>query len=226
MHAGIDRSLRHAQAAQALLGSEIWSVVLRVENANRGSEYPRVVHALVFELAGILWFYCDHDGTQSLSLHRGRTSVDKQNLGPLLRSIDPGFRRFRIVEEETSHGIVPGELPNGCFLASVAAWQRQVDRGLSSGDARLLSYYPVARDARGHTVLTYSIGPSVIVIDPDRPDLPRTFASALADDPVRLARAYAGRESADRARFVPLPAPRDRPFITAVPAGSGAIRPS
>src|SRR5256885_1866204 len=91
---GADSSLAAAQRAQAELGPEVWSEVIRVENPARGSAYPRTFHALVFELADILWFYTAIDGTQSLSLRRGQAAADKANLTPLLRAIERGFARW------------------------------------------------------------------------------------------------------------------------------------
>src|SRR5688572_2544577 len=78
-------TLAQARHAQALLGPRVWSQVIRVENKTAGATYPRDLHALVFELEGVLWFYTAIDGTQSLSVYRGRLAQDKADLGPLLQ---------------------------------------------------------------------------------------------------------------------------------------------
>jgi len=88
--------LRDAIAARALLGPAIWARVVRIDNAGpRGAgprnAYPLTVYATVFELSGILWFYCDADGTQSLSVRRGSPEADKADPGPLLRAISGQF---------------------------------------------------------------------------------------------------------------------------------------
>ena len=54
--AGQGSGLASARQAQVLLGSEVWSQVIRIENTGSTVRHPRVVHALVFELAGILWY--------------------------------------------------------------------------------------------------------------------------------------------------------------------------
>jgi len=88
-------SLAHARQARALLGPAFWSCVLRIENETRGGAYAPMLHALVFEFAGRLWFYTDANGTQSFSLHRGRLAEEKADFGPLLRDIEPGFAHQR-----------------------------------------------------------------------------------------------------------------------------------
>ena len=105
---------------------------------------PRVLHALVFEFSGILWFYTDTDGTQSLSLRKGRLDEDKADLGPLLRDIEPGFTRWRALPEESKRADVTTaeELPNGCFIESVAAGvERLILRPRPEMDATALELF-------------------------------------------------------------------------------------
>ncbi|MCX6934404.1 MAG: hypothetical protein NTZ29_17245, partial [Verrucomicrobia bacterium] len=68
--AGEPADLTNARRAQAVLGADVWSQVIRIENSGSTGKYARTVHALVFEVAGILWFYHDSEGSQSFSLHR------------------------------------------------------------------------------------------------------------------------------------------------------------
>ncbi|HEY4990003.1 MAG TPA: hypothetical protein VII09_09360, partial [Opitutaceae bacterium] len=91
--------LADAVAARAMLGSETWARLVLIRNANPGvgwsrGVYPRTVYAVVFEMSGILWFYTDTNGTQSLSLTLGTLDRDKAAPGRLFRAIDRGFTRW------------------------------------------------------------------------------------------------------------------------------------
>lgn len=209
--ASADESLLHTRRAQALLGPEVWSQIIRIENGGRPSQYPRSLHALIFELEGILWFYTPVDGTQSFSLAYGRLEEEKRDFTLLLRDIDPGFGRWRVVgpDEKPRRGRTrrserEEKLPNGCFIESVVAL-----RALSAGDAtlaapRLLSYYIGGQKRlKGHTVLVCASAESVIVFDPDRPGEVLRFPVALGLEPRKLARALEGSE-VDRVRVLPL----------------------
>jgi hypothetical protein len=226
---GAEDSLLHVRRAQALLGPDVWSRIIEVENDSLRSPYPARLHALVFELADVLWFYSDVDGTQSFSLHRGRLAQEKADFAPLLRDIEPGFTRWRVIEngpllEEAEGG---GEmLPNGCFIESVAALRRLVEQGATVSSPGLLSYYAKSSQRpQGHTVLTYLVPGRVMVVDPLRPDTPLGFPATLARDPKRLARAIQGPEI-DRARVLPLELPgrtAARTFATAQAADRGEV---
>jgi hypothetical protein len=204
-----DEALHHAQAAQAALGPGVWSRLIRIENENRTGSYPRIVHAVVFELAGLLWFYTDTDGTQSFSLHRGRLAEEERDFGPLLRAIDPGFVRWVIMPDAPVPVLAaPEELPNGCFLESVAALRRLIAAGVVVNRPMLLSYYadPSWRKA-GHTVLAYETKGRLELIDPVQPKTRQVFSLALRDDPLQFARAAAG-DFVVKARYLPLELPR------------------
>ncbi|MBM3851534.1 MAG: hypothetical protein FJ399_00100 [Verrucomicrobia bacterium] len=208
---GADLSLLHARRAQALLGPDVWSQIIRIENTDRWSNYPRVLHAVVFELAGILWFYTDFNGTQSFSLHRGRLAEEKADFAPLLREIDPGFQHWLAVELDlaATASVAPdAPLPNGCFIESYAAYRLRVSRGAPISDARLLSYYLGGSGGTraGHTVLAYSVPGGVTVVDPAEPGQERLLARSAGSDPVRLARALHGGVIT-RARVIPLEPP-------------------
>jgi len=200
-----DGALAHARRAQAMIGAETWSRVIRVDNATRFGRYPRVVYGLVFELADILWLYTDADGTQSLSLHRGMLADEKANLGPLLRAIEPGFKQWSVVPDETaSPADRRGAVPKGCFIESVAALRERLARGETVTRPQLLSYYEeTSMGVMGHTVLTYETSQGEMVIDPTGPNRSRTFPVQLARDPLALARALGGSRIG-QARWVPL----------------------
>ncbi len=217
LHAG--DSFGAARRAQALLGWDTWSEIIRIENISRASRYARTVYALVFELAGRLWFYTDADGTQSLSLHRDRLAEEKADLGPLLRAIEPGFARWNAVPVDEKR-IARGELPNGCFVESVAAWRARRAAGEEMTHVQLLAYYvETPSGASGHTVLTYTAGNVVKVIDPALSPAPMAFPGALADDAMALARLVHGG-SISRARWLRLDEPR--PALIASATGGDA----
>lgn len=206
LSAALDASLAHARAAQARLGRDTWSRVLRIENDNRKSAYPKTLYVLVFELASILWFYSDVDGTQSLSLYRDHVAQDQGDLGPLLRAIDPGFRRWTEVADpadSAERGEV--DVPNGCFIDSVAAWRRVADRDSGAAEPRLLSFYgDPALHLAGHTVLTFVTAQELVVVDPMAPRQRQVYPLELRRDALALARAVAGPVVV-KARFLPMP---------------------
>lgn len=197
-------SLQPARHAQALLGREVWSTLLRIENRAPSARYPRIVHALVFELAGILWFYDAAHGTQSFSLHQGRLAEEKADFAPLLRDIDPGFVRWTEVTAPMERIPARVSLPNGCFIESVAALRDRLLSGEAIARPQLLSYYLTHRGVRtGHTVLAYETNGRIAVIDPARDGAPLQFPVPLAGNALQLARAVAGNDVV-AARWVPL----------------------
>lgn len=203
-----DDSLAQARRAQMMLGSETWSQLIRVENRAAESRYPRVVHALVFELAGVLWFYTDTDGTQSFSLHRGRLAQEKADFAPLLRDIEPGFARWSIVSEANANLAVQRAadepLRNGCFIESLAALRARLLTGAPTSNPRLLSYYvPTAARRQGHTVLAFDGAQGVEILDPAQPKLRFVVPQERGGDALALARAFDGADVA-RARELPL----------------------
>jgi hypothetical protein len=197
-----DDSLAHARQAQAMLGRDVWSQVIRIENATRHSYYPRTLHALVFELEGVLWFYSDTDGTQSFSLQRGRLAEEKADIGPLLRDIEPGFTHWSVVPGAVGVAEAPsGPLPNGCFIQSVAASRAL---GVGAEHRQLLSYYVrTTSGLRGHTVLTYKVSGRLGIFDPEQPLYVQKFPETLGRDALTLARAVRGSDVI-QARLFPL----------------------
>jgi hypothetical protein len=225
-------SQRTAQQARALLGPEIWARVLRIENAGRHSRYPATVYATVFEFAGILWFYTDTDGTQSLSLYRDQLDREKADIRPLLRAIDPGFGPFADVTDAgpRAGGAIPA-LPNGCFIESVAALEARLLQGERITRAALLCYYPREGAALpGHTVLAYETERGLFVIDPAQAAAPMEIGrGSLASAPLEIARATLdSRRSAQVASacWVPVALSRTRTpgpvYAALAPAARGA----
>lgn len=214
-----DDTLAHSRQAQALLGPDVWSRAIRIENSARHGPYPRTLHALVFELEGVLWFYTDTDGTQSFSLHRGRLAEEEADFGPLLRDIEPGFTRWSTVPAATIAAREPrGSLPNGCFIKSVAAARAL---GGEVHHRQVLAYYvSTPSGLRGHAVLTYETRGRLEVLDPEQPHHTQQFSETLGHEALTLARALSGGKVMS-ARLFPLdtfglPASR---YATAGPAG-------
>ena len=205
---GADSSFANARAAQARLGPEIWSEVIRIENSARVSRYPSSLHALVFEVAGILWIYTDGKGTESLSLRLGRLAEEKADLDPLLRAIEPGFDRWSVVpDNKQAPAARPGPLRNGCFIDSLAALRDRREHGEVVANPRLLSYHFYPGSGKpGHTVLAYGTDQGIEVVDPLLSDQVRQFPSKLADDALSLAQEFAGHGVA-QARWVRIDVP-------------------
>jgi hypothetical protein len=219
-------SLDNAWQAQARLPAGTWSRVLEVENVARGSRYPRVLHALVFELVGLLWFYTDSEGTQSFSLHPDNLAEEKADFAPLLHDIEPGFRRWVVLPAPPrDFRLAGGRLQNGCFIESVAALDRLLAQGVPLRAPRLLSFYgaPGPRQVR-HTVLAYELGGALEIADPTLGVPNRVFSRRLGADPLPLAQALVGKQVV-KARFLPLDAPAGSVSVaTARPRGVPADR--
>ena len=203
--AGENPSLANARRAQALLGAEVWSQVISIENKGSTSRYPRTVHALVFELVGILWFYTDTDGTQSFSTFRGRLEEDKADFAPLLRAVNRGFASWKVLPAEPAQqASAAGPLRNGCFVESVANLRQRLLGGADASEPQLLSYYAGSgKHVAGHTVLTYMTAAGLQVIDPLDPSHPMLYPRELARNAVALGTALVGR-LVEKAVWVPV----------------------
>lgn len=178
-----------AWQARRMLGEGVWSRVLRIENDDRHSPYPATVHALVFEMGGLLWFYTGMDGTQSFSLHRGRLEEEKREFGRLLRAVDPGFKRFTILPDTApAWARDSAPLANGCFIDSLVALREALEQGEPVKQARLLTYYVKWRGrVTGHTVLVYTTDLGMHVVDKAAEREPQVFLGET-DDGLELAR--------------------------------------
>jgi hypothetical protein len=195
--------LDHARRAQAMLGEGMWTRVIRIENSSIASAYPATVYALVFEASGILWFYTETDGTQSLSTHVGTAARDKTDYGRLLLSVDPGFTRWSLMEPAAGAQVGGGRIPNGCFIESVALLRLRLEAGQTSLEPRLLSYYVNRPDGvHGHTVLQFRTGEGITLLDPDRPSHPVLIRPKRANDPASCVACI--RNDVARARWIPL----------------------
>lgn len=204
-----DPALAQVRQARALLGAETWSQVLCIDHRGRNPVYPKKTYALVFEFNRILWLYTPYDGTQSISLQRGRTEEEKRDLGRLLTEVSRDFRSFDVLPTATSDA-APIEsmdpcpqLPNGCFINSLAALRRQLGREWIR-QAALLCYYYGPGGRNGHTVLTYMNQDGLWVWDPDRPHTPLLLDRTLAADARRIAESVHPTVEVKRARLLPI----------------------
>lgn len=202
-------ALDHVRQARDLLGSETWSRVLRIDNGKRHEVYPKITYALVFEFNRILWLYTPYDGTQSLSLHRGRLEQEKANLAPLLAAIAPGFSRHEVLSDASAQAGAleeAGKLPNGCFIESIGMLRQRLGRDWVK-QAALLCYYYGPNGSIGHTVLTYQDADGLWVWDPDRPKASKLLGVHLANDPRRLAESVHADGAVARARLLQIEVP-------------------
>lgn len=234
-HPAASLSLENARRAQAMLGPTTWSRLIQVTNVAVRSIYPATVYALVFEEAGILWFYTDTDGTQSFSQYLDRLAEEKADFGPLLRAIEPGFATYEVLPDVARvsrpvfevHG--SGEpshvaLPNGCFVESLAALRECVTRGERIERARLLScYVDTPQGQRGHTVLTYETPQGLFLLDPARSHEPRNMPRAWEDDAMALAGAALEGAKISRARWVPTAVPSPVALVSSLDSSNDPV---
>ncbi len=209
-------TLSSARTARALLGPDLWSRVLSIENTHGTARYPAQLYALVFELEGRLWIYTGLDGTQSLSLYANRLERDKADLGPLLREVSPALARFEDVTDALPSRLVSRvketeDLPNGCFVKCVARWRALLAEKSLPDEAGLLAYYIDTVAGRlGHTVLVYRQDGRRYVYDPEGEGTVFFVPEWLPGDPLRLARAVyplSHRQALADARLLALNSP-------------------
>jgi hypothetical protein len=221
---GSDTSLEIVQRAQFLIQSRTWSEVVQIDNTSVSSRYPRTVNALVFQLDSVLWFYTPMDGTQSLSLFRGRAESDKHNLGTLLAAIDGGFTSWEVMPREGEPPTGRTRLPNGCFIESMAILFDKLAKGARIENPKLLSYYvALPGGMRGHTVLQFTSAGRIQIIDPDRPSSPKRIR--YADESNATSVALRIRGDIAKARHLPLDEFLYRPpgqYYATVPAASSS----
>jgi hypothetical protein len=168
------------QAAQ-MLQTERWVQPVRIENTNRSSRYPETVYGTVFEFNDVLWFYTA-TGTQPLKTSKHRTDDFKEDLLPLLRTIDRGFNSFVALPASSETGITSyPSLKNGCVIESIFSLQELQQNGEPILAAKLLLYTSKNpnrspnRRATGHCVLIYQTPDGMFYIDPPKIDATGTL---------------------------------------------------
>ncbi len=178
--------LSYLLQAHEQLGTNNWSAVLRLTTSDPARPTEDV---LVFEFSGALWFYRPIDGTQSLSRHWNNVAAERRQLLQLLQMLDRAYTSYRECGPAELSGLAAatGELPNGCFILSVAE-SRRVAREKGQIDGCLLSYYVATPEGqRGHTVLCYENGRSTHVYDPAERRTTKVRNLSLQDRALNLA---------------------------------------
>jgi hypothetical protein len=162
-------SRESAFRAQELAGPDVWSQVIRIENAEprETARLPEHFYGLVVVFADIVWLYTEFDGTQNLSPRRGQTTADIANLGELLRAVDPHWVGFEVATQPPLPAELPLSPPNSCFPACVAQWQELMRTKRPPKEARLIACYAPGR-ITGHMLLEFRKGWSRYVYDPER----------------------------------------------------------
>jgi hypothetical protein len=230
--AGEPASLTDAREARSLLGPEIWARLVRIDSTpTRGLEkrtaYPRTEYGLVFELSGILWFYCDADGTQSLSLRRGSLESDKADPGPLLRALSAHVTSWSWVDAPAGGDPPVQSLPpNGCLIECLALLQRRLSSGEEAGSPRLLLFYvQTPFGTQGHATLVFDLKDALAAIEPDRPGRVLSIPGRAGKD-ARSISEYIRGGSVSFARVLPLTAfekiERPARWATLLPPGAPA----
>src|SRR6187455_2988907 len=136
-------SRESAFLAQQMLGPQVWSRVVRIENEPaEHSRYPAEFHGLVIAFADILWFYTEYDGTQNLSSRRGQLAADQADLEKLLREIHPNLTRFTIETDAPPAHDLPQVLPNACFVACLKHWAKLQESKRPPKRVRLIACFP------------------------------------------------------------------------------------
>jgi hypothetical protein len=205
-----------ALQAQQMLGQDRWAQAIRIDNTNKSSRYPQTVYATVFEFEDSLWFYTA-SGTQPLVASKHRTAEYKNNLLPLLRTVDRGFTSFnRLSPVEERMAQFP-QLPNGCVIESIYTLGGIKQAGIPVLTAKLLLYSSsqnsrrgVNGNATGHCVLIFETPEGMFFVDPPELGVTGTIRKAQDWDAVRIASeiesAY-GNISIEEAFFVPFSLP-------------------
>lgn len=188
-----------ARQVQAMLDGHRWAQVVRIENKRPNSTLPAEAWVTVFELGGRLWIYMPREGTRSLSVYRGRLARDKANLRAVLKHLEDGYAGHEVVVEDdradaamnlfAQTEVTNDDIPNSCFVRSVAWFERLQGMDAPVEDAHLLLYFGGSGAARwGHTVLIYETLKGLFVWDPNEPESARPVDVTRASDALALAR--------------------------------------
>lgn len=205
-----------ALQAQQMLGQDRWAQAIKIENTNKSSRYPQTVYATVFEFEESLWFYTA-SGTQPLVASKHRANDYKQNLLPLLRTIDRGFTSFKRLDPLAEPLASFPQLPNGCVVESIYTLGGLKQKGKPILTAKLLLYSStkntrrgVGGNATGHCVLIFETHEGMFFIDPPELGVTGSIRRVQDWDPVGIASeiesAY-GNIKIEEAFFVPFSMP-------------------
>lgn len=205
-----------ALQAQQMLGQERWAVAVQIENTNKKSRYPETVYATIFEFENSLWFYTS-SGTQPLVASKHRMNEFKENLLPLLRTVDRGFVSFERLNPLDDRLTTFPQLPNGCVIESIYTMGGLKKTGTPVLAAKLLLYSSTKNtrrgtngNATGHCVLIFQTPDGMFFVDPPELGVTGSIRKVQDWDPVQMASeiesAY-GNISIEEAFFVPFQLP-------------------
>ena len=205
-----------ALQAQEMLGEQVWSQVVHLTHDNPKSRYPKELYATVFEFDNVLWFYTS-TGTQPIERSRNRTGRYRDNLLPLLRTIERNFELAEVLPASSSLPEKAEEIPslkNGCVIESIYSMERMRAAGTEVKRANLLLYSTkrnsrrgVGGNAVGHAVLVYQTDGGVFVVDPPEIHKVRQVTGTERWEPELLAasiEAPYGKTEIREAFFVPV----------------------
>ncbi len=198
--------------AEQMLSANWWAEAIAIENTNKTSRYPETVYATVFEFDNSLWFYTA-TGTQPLVASKGRAEQYKNDLLPLLRTIDRGFVSFEFLNPSTDESSALTALPNGCVVESIYSFGSVQQNGTPILAAKLLLYSSSKNSRRGaqgnavgHCVLIYETPQGMFFVDPPEIGVSGEIRKTRDWDPVQLAHEIEspyGKINIDEAFFVP-----------------------
>ncbi len=188
-----------ARQVQAMLDGHLWTQVVRMENKRPNRTLPAESWVTVFELGGRLWIYMPREGTRSLSVYRGRLTRDKANLRAVLKHLEEGYAGHEVVVADdradaamnlfAETEVTNDDIPNSCFVRSVAWFERLQGMDAPVEDAHLLLYFGGSGASRwGHTVLIYETLKGLFVWDPNEPEAARPVDVKRVSDALALAR--------------------------------------
>ena len=181
-----------ALQAEEMLSPMHWAQALKIENKNRMSRYPATVYGTVFEFQNLLWFYTK-TGTQPLRASASRIEEFKENLLPLLQTMEPGFASFEPLVSEKPFDVY-ASLQNGCVVESIYSFGDRQEQGEPILEAKLLLYTsrnairsPGAKHPTGHAVLVYKTPSGTFFVDPPKIESTGEFRKATDWDAKKMA---------------------------------------
>lgn len=205
-----------ALQAEQMLSARHWAQAVKIENINEASRYPETVYGTVFEFQDLLWFYTT-TGTQPLRASKDRLEEYKENLLPLLRTMEPGFVSFTELAPATTFEDGYPSLANGCVIESIYSFNERKSEGEPILEARLLLYSSEqahrtsgSRNTTGHAVLIYKTPAGFFYVDPPKIDATGQLTKAREWDPLAIAQeieSHYGKIEIKNAFFKPFDAP-------------------
>jgi hypothetical protein len=220
------------QAVQAhqMLGPGIWSRAVKLENRNGNSRYPSTLYATVFEFDNSLWFYTS-TGTQPIVRSRNRVGQYRENLLPLLQTIERGFASVTLLPATGPALSDFPKLENGCVIESIFTLEQLRRKGEAVEKAKLLLYSTtrnsrrgVGGNARGHAVLVFETPAGRFFVDPPEIHVVKPLPGAATWDPVQFAttiEAPYGKMEIREAFFVPVDGSGEGTTGSALYSGEG-----